>query len=383
MRRGRARVEGTAAPGFEAVADELQRSLDEDAAGGAALAAVVDGQPVVDLWGGDADARREPWQRDTLQLVFSGTKGFVALCLLMLIDRGVLALEAPVSRYWPAFAAAGKERVTVGQVVSHTAGLPGLRGGFHAADLLDGGEMTERIAAEAPFWAPGSRLAYHALTFGWLADGLVRRVDGRSVGRFFADEVASPLELELWIGLPPELEPRVAELLPADDFGLTYLGEEPEPLLEAVYGDLWAHAFPWNEAAFHQAEIPAANAIGTARSIARLYGCVAQGGELDGVTLLSPEAVRLGRRELSRGVCAVTRRPYAYGVGLELQTELMALGPMTDAFGHTGSGGSRHGCWPSERVGFSYAINVPQPEARDVRAQRLLAALGESLSRRG
>jgi CubicO group peptidase (beta-lactamase class C family) len=282
----------------------------------------------------------------------------------------------PVSRYWPEFAASGKGDVTVGQAVSHMAAVPGLRDGFEAPDLLDGGRMAERLAAEAPFWEPGTQIAYHALTYGWLCDELVRRLDGRSTGRFFAEELALPLGLDLWIGLPPELEEYVARLTPADDYGITYLGDEPEPLLDAVYGGLMA-GFRWNEPAFHVAEIPAANAIGTARSIARLYGCLASGGD----ELVSEEAVRSGRRELARGICAITRRPYAFGVGFELQTDLGRFGPPQDAFGHTGSGGSSHGAWPTEGVGFSFAMNELQPEARDRRAPRLLAALADSLSR--
>ena len=207
------------------------------------------------------------------------------------------------------------------------AALPGLRGGFTADDLLDPVRMSARTAAEAPFWEPGTQVAYHALTYGWLCDGLVRRVDGRSVGRFFAEEVAGPLGLDLWIGLPEEQEGRVARLVPRPTTGSRYLGDEPEPLLEAVYGGILGGGVGWNEPAFHRAEIPGANAIGDARSIARLYACLAQGGELDGVRLSPEETVRRGHAELSRGICAITRRPYAFGVGFELQTELMRFGP--------------------------------------------------------
>ncbi len=373
-------VQGWVGEGFEPVAAEFQRQLDERPDAGAAFAAVVDGHLVVDLWGGTADADSgTPWGEDTLQLIFSGTKGLIAVCLLLLLDRDALDLDAPIGRYWPQFVAADKEHLLVRHVVSHQAGLPGLRRPFAAADLLDGGRMTELVAREKPFWEPGTRLAYHALTFGWLCDGLIRHVDGRSAGRFFAEEVAAPLGLELWIGLPPELELRVARLRRAEDYGLTFLGDEPEPLLETVYGSLFAGEFPWNDPAFHQVEIPAANAIGTARSIARLYGCLAQGGEIDGVRLLSEQAVRLGRTEISRGICAITWRPYAFGVGFELQTELAALGPAAAAFGHTGAGGSSHGGWPAERAGFSFAMNELCSEERDDRARRLLVALHGSL----
>jgi CubicO group peptidase (beta-lactamase class C family) len=372
-----AEISGHVAGGFERVADELRATV---AGPGAAFAATVEGELVIDVWSGTADESGAPWQDDTMVLVFSGTKGLVAVCLLILVDRGLLELDAPVSRYWPEFAAAGKERLLVRHVVSHEAGLPGLLPPFSAADLLDGAGMAARLAGAAPFWEPGTRLAYHALTFGWLSGELVRRVDGRSLGTFFAEEVAAPLGLELWIGLPPELEPRVARLRPADGFGVTFIGDEPDPLLPALFGDLHG-AFVWNDPPYHETEIPAANAIGTARSLARLYGCLACDGELDGARLLSAETVRLGRTELSRGPCAVTHRPYAFGVGFELQTELLTLGPPPDAFGHTGSGGSRHGAWPGPRVGFSYAMRELRSEEGDDRGRRILAALAEAVAR--
>ncbi len=360
------------ADGYEGVAEAFRETL-VDSKGGSAFAAYVDRELVVDLWGGSADGGT-PWREDTLQLVFSGTKGLVATCLLILLERGELALDEPVRSYWPEF---GNEEVLVRHVVSHTAGLPGLRQWFELDDLLDGARMAQRVAAEPPLWPPGSRLAYHALTFGWLCGELVLRVDGRSVGTFLAEEVAAPLGLELWIGLPPQLEPRVACLHRADDYEVTFLGDEPEPLMQAVYGPLVrGEVDAWNEPAFHRAEIPAANAIGTARAIAHLYGCLACGGE----PLLSEETVRTGRAELSRGTCAVTRRPYAFGVGFELQTELEALGPPEDAFGHTGSGGSSHGAWPSKRVGFSYAMTELRSERSDDRARRVLAALHEAVT---
>jgi CubicO group peptidase (beta-lactamase class C family) len=371
-------VQGRVARGFEAVAEEFGRTLETGS--GAAFAALVDGEPAVDVWGGLADRDSgAPWREDTVQIVFSGTKGFVAVCLLVLIDRGVLDLAAPVARYWPEFAAAGKEDVLVRHVVSHVSGLPGLRRGFGPEELLDSRRLAAELALEEPLWEPGTQLAYHAFTYGWLCDELVRRVDGRSVARFFADEVAVPLGLELWIGLPQAHENRVARVQRAEGYGITFLGEEPEPLLEALYGDLLSGRFPWNDAAFQRAEIPAGNAIGTVRSIARLYACLAGGGELDGLRILSSDAVQLGRSELARGVCAVTRRPYAFGVGFELQTELRALGPPAAAFGHTGSGGSVHGAWPDELVGVSYAPNELRAESGDTRARRILAALAMAI----
>jgi CubicO group peptidase (beta-lactamase class C family) len=348
------------AAGFEGVAAEFDRALD---GGGAAFAAVVDGEPVVDLWGGGVE-------RETLLLIFSGTKGLVAVCMLILLERGLLELDAPVARYWPEF---DKPGALVRHVVSHTAGLPGLRRGFTASDLLDGRRMAGELAVEPAFWPPGERLAYHALTYGWLCDELIRRVDGRSTGRFFADEVARPLELELWIGLPAEQEHRVARLHRAEGYAPTALAEHPDPPLEVLYGNLAAE-FVWNDQAVHRTEIPAANAIGTARSIAQLYGNLER--------ILSAKTIELGRTELSRDLCAVTGRPYAFGVGFELQTELCTLGPPPAAFGHTGSGGSSHGAWPEERAGFSYAMTELRPEAVDGRARDVLAALAQALRER-
>jgi CubicO group peptidase (beta-lactamase class C family) len=330
------------APGFEAVAEAFESGF---------FAASVEGELVVDL--GD---------RDDLVLIFSGTKGLVALCLLVLIEEGRLRLDDPVAAYWPEFSSAD---VLVRHVVSHTAGLPGLMPPPELEELLDDERMASRVATQQPFWPPGERLAYHALTYGWLCGGLVRRIDGRSIGTFFADRVAKPLGLELWIGLPAALEPRVAELVRAPGYAVSFEGDDVS-LLEAQYGPVLTH-FPWNEPAFHAAEIAAANAIGTARSIALLYG------RLD--RILGPETLRLGRTELSRGLCAITRFPYAFGVGFELQTELGTLGPPADAFGHTGSGGSAHGAWPDERVGFSYAPTELRSVEGDYRARRLLAAL--------
>jgi CubicO group peptidase (beta-lactamase class C family) len=231
--------------------------------------------------------------------------------------------------------------------------------------------MSVAVAAEAPFWPPGARLAYHAFTYGWICDGLMRRVDGRSVGRFFAEEVAEPLGLELWIGLPDREEPRVVALERAEGYGVTVVGAEPAPLLGALYGD-FLHTFRWNDAALHRAEIPAANAIGTARAIATLYGSLRD--------VLSPGTLRLGRAQLSRGMCAVTGRPYAFGAGFELQTELTAFGPPPAAFGHTGSGGSTHGAWPDERVGFSFVPRRLRAEEGDERGRLLLQALYEAVA---
>jgi CubicO group peptidase (beta-lactamase class C family) len=378
-------VEGFVAPGFEAVAEEFRRNLHERGELGAAFSASRGPEPLVDIWGGIADRTSGAlWRGDTLPVVFSGTKGFVAVCLLKVIERGLLDLEEPVARYWPEFAAAGKDRILVRDVVSHMAGLPVITTPLQPVDLLEPERMTVLLATQEALPSAGVELYYHALTFGWLCGELVRRVDGRSVGRFFSDEISAPLDLELWIGLPAELEHRVAALELGRGWGST-LGESPSEvgdrsMLRRGNPPVFERgSFPWNSQSFHTAEIAGAGAIGTARSIARLYSCLAAGGEIDGIRILDEETVLLGRKELSRGHEAVVDAPLAFGVGFELQTERRRLGPPRDAFGHTGAGGSVHGAWPTQRVGFSYAMNLMRDDAPvDERAAALLRALYEA-----
>jgi CubicO group peptidase (beta-lactamase class C family) len=376
---------GYAAPAFEGVTAEFARNFAEREEVGAAFAAVRDGETVVDLYGGLADrAAGRPWTNDTLQLIFSGTKGLVAVCMLLLLEGGGLDLDASVARYWPEF---GKESVRVRDVVSHTARLPGIDVPIGLDAYPDFARMVGLLAAQEQSDDPRAAFCYHALTYGWLCGELVRRVDGRSIGRFFADEVAEPLGLELWIGLPEEREPRVSTLELNEGWPTrphhTARRQAEDGLTRSIWGNpptFDREAFPWNRRDYHAAEIPGANAIGTARSVARLYACLARGGELDGVRLLSEESVRLGRTELSRGRELVVDSPQAFGVGFQLQTEELPFGPPEDGFGHGGAGGSSHGAWPGLRVGFSYAMNGMRDDDRDDRAQSLLNALHEAVA---
>jgi CubicO group peptidase (beta-lactamase class C family) len=352
-------IEGFVAPGFEAVADAFRDNFAKRGELGAAFAAFRGGEAVVDLWGGIADrASGRAWKEDALQLVFSGTKGFVAVAALILIDRGLLDLDASVRSYWPEF---GKPQVRVRDVFGHTARLPGFATPVSVAELTDDRRLAALLAAQSQSDDPRAALCYHALTYGWLSGELIRRVAGRSVGRFFAEEVATPLAIDLWIGLPPEAEHRVTTLELASDWGQTgHLNPESyanDPLLASVWGNpemLSAKSFPWNDPAFHRAEIPGANGIGTARSIARLYACLADGG----APLCSRETVRLGRTMVSEGFDQLHDEARRFGVGFQLQTETMSYGPPPDAFGHGGAGGSVHGAWPSLGVGYSYAMNL-------------------------
>jgi CubicO group peptidase (beta-lactamase class C family) len=375
--RNGSEIHGRAAPGFEEVADEFARNFAERDEVGAAFAAVRDGETVVDLWGGLADrSAGRPWREDTLQLVFSGTKGLVAVCVLLAIERRLLELDAQVSRYWPAF---GKDAIRVRDVVSHTARLPGLDAPAGLDDLTDPERMARRLEAQEPSDDPRAAFCYHALTYGWLCGELIRRVDGRTVGRFFADEVAAPLGLELWLGLPAEHEHRVSTIELAPDWprsvALRAKTHARDPLARSIWGNppvFDPDLFPWNRRDFHAAEIPAVGAIGTARSLATMYA------SLDRV--LRPETLALARTPLAGGFDEVHRAERSFGVGFALQQRPLGPGETRDEVGHGGAGGSGHAAWPEAGVGFSYAMNLLRDdEPRDPRAHALLAALHRSL----
>ena len=373
-------LHGFVTRGFERVRDVFRQNFEERGELGAAFSAVRDGEPIVDLWGGVADrGSGRPWGSDTLQIIFSGSKGLVAMCILLLLERHQLDLDQPVARYWPEFAAGGKESVSVRDIVAHTSRLPGIETPLTWRQATDHRMVAELLAAQAQSEDPRAATAYHSLTFGWLCGELVRRVDGRSVGRFFADEFATPLELDLWIGLPSELERHVSTVELAPDWGPARLTSPEElaadPLARAVANPTRyspPDGFPWNEVAWHSAEVPAANAIGTARSIARLYGSLDQ--------ILSPQMLSFARSPLSTREDLLNRRWTSFGVGFQLQTDELALGPPRDAFGHGGAGGSKHGCWPKEQVGFSYAMNLLHADEKaDSRGRSLLGALYSAL----
>jgi CubicO group peptidase (beta-lactamase class C family) len=373
------RVEGFVASGFEAVAEEFRRNFDERGDLGAAFAATCQGEPVVDLWGGTADSKDgRPWGHDTLQIIFSGSKGLVSVCILLLLERRQLDLDRAVAYYWPEFATAGKERVLVRDVVAHTARLPGIDTPITWQQATDDRMVVGLLAAQPQSPDPRAATAYHALTFGWLCGELVRRADGRSIGRFFAEEVAKPLALDIWIGLPPELEPRVSRVELTSTWGSRALSAEQldaDALARAVANPVryrMPYAFPWNEPAWHAAEVPAANAIATARSMARLYGSLDQ--------VLSPGMLELARTPHSSRMDLLNDRWNSFGVGFQLQTDELVLGPPGDAFGHGGSGGSLHGCWPTQGTGFSYAMNLLSDDpTMDHRGAALLGALYRSL----
>jgi CubicO group peptidase (beta-lactamase class C family) len=373
-------VEGTCAPRFAAVREAFAANFEAGREVGASFAATLDGEPIVDLWGGHADAARSrPWERDTIVNVFSTTKAMTALVAHMCVDRGLLDLDAPVARYWPEFAAAGKSAIPVRQVMSHTAGLAGLTPRLPTEALFDWTRMTDALAAEAPWWPPGSRSGYHAMTFGYLVGELVRRVTGVTLGTFFRDEVARRLGVDFHIGLPASEDGRVAEMVapPRSEAALTL---DTASLAGRVLSNPPLRPDAANRAEWRRAEIPAANGHGNARSVARVLAALALGGTLAGTRLLREETLRRAIEEQCHGKDLVLGRTFRWGVGFMLTSPEMPFGPNPHIFGHGGWGGSLGFADLDARVSWAYVMNRMSPGTTgDARAAGMIAALYGSL----
>lgn len=386
--RGGAEIQGYVAPGFEVVRQAFHENFLLRGDRGAAFAAMRAGEVVVDLWGGLAD-RTRPWTRDTILNIFSGTKALVAGCVLKLIESGQLGLDEPVCRYWPEFAQGGKERVLVRHVMSHGTGVPGVSERLSLDTLLDYEAVEGLLAGQALSNDPSAFNCYHPFTIGWLCGALVRRTDGRSLGRYFHEEFARPLALDTWIGLPAEHEPRVGAVHIAPDWpawgaNLTE-AQSADPVRRSIWENppMFVEPMVWNQRRVHAAEVGGAGAISSARSMARYLQCLALEGELDGVRVLRPETIRLGRTQTSAFVDPYLNEPMAFGVGLLVQSRLKVLGQDPAAFGHTGAGGSVHGAWPSSRTSFSYVMNELRNDPDWTRARPLLASLETAIARLG
>jgi CubicO group peptidase (beta-lactamase class C family) len=384
-------ISGTCDAAFEGVRQAFEANFRAPGEVGAAVAVVVDGRPVVELWGGHADqARSRAWERDTLVNVYSTTKGMAALCAQRLVDAGALDLDAPVARYWPEFAAAGKGEIPVRWLLSHRAGLAAVRDPLPGEALYDWDAMCRALAAETPWWQPGERHGYHAVTFGWLVGEVVRRIDGRSLGRYFREEVAGPLGADFHIGLPDALHARVAEMGPiplpepgAESASLTALMlSDPEGVSARAFLNPPSLALGPNVPAWRRAEIPGANGHATALGIARIYGALARGGEQDGVRVLSRAGIERCREQQSCGLDHVLRISTRIGQGFMLSQALplASFGPNPGSFGHPGAGGSVGFADPEARVGFGYVMNRMGPHILlDPRADRLIDAVYDAL----
>ena len=359
---------GTVDDGFEPVADAFLANFRAPGEIGAAVCVYRDGRPVVDLWAGLADRDQgRQWESDTPVLTFSSTKGFTAACANLLVERGVLELDAPIASYWPEFAENGKESIPVRWILCHKAGVPAVDATLTLGQVLAWDPVVAAVARQKPEWPPGTDHGYHARTFGWIVGELVRRVTGCTLGQFLAAEISGPLGLDFRVGLPAAEEARLATLYPARQEPI-----DPKSLLGRVmYGpsNLFADNQVWNRPELHAAEMPSSNGIGTAHALARHYAALV--GEVDGVRTLRPETVAAAGEEQATGVDRVLGQPTRFGLGFMLDEV-----PGRRVLGHPGSGGSLGFADPDAGIGFGYVMNrmiATGPE--DGRAARLAEAV--------
>src|SRR4051812_28375175 len=385
-----AQVEGHVEPGFEGVKDAFAANFEQHGEVGAAFALHVGGKKVVDLWGGTADvASARPYTEDSLQLVFSTTKGATAMCANLLAERGELDIDAPVATYWPEFAQAGKESIPVRMLLCHQAGLYTVDKAPAYADTLKWDPIVEALAAQAPLWEPGTQHGYHALTYGWLVGEVVRRVSGKSIGQFFQDEFAKPLGLDFWIGLPKDQHDRVAPLVAMDvpsDPAAVAMAEQftgPDTIMGKALSASGALTSPDGDNSFNRpdmwsAEIPAANGITNARSLSRVYASLI--GEVDGVRTLKPETVaKASEVQDTFNDTVLMGMPTRFGLGFMLSSDFAPFGGPR-SFGHPGAGGSVGFADPDAGLAFGYVMNKMQQNlAGDPRTLTLIEASYKAL----
>ncbi|MFD7616730.1 serine hydrolase domain-containing protein [Streptomyces sp. NPDC059802] len=385
-------VRGTVAAGFEPVRDAFIRNFEQRGERGAAVTVYRDGHKVVDLWAGTRDVDGvEPWAVDTVQIVRSAGKGIAAAVPLLLHQRGQVDLDAPVGTYWPEFKAAGKERVLVRHLLSHRAGLAALDCPLTPSEAADGISGPQAVAAQRPQWEPGTDHGYHAQTYSWLIGELVRRVTGRTVGRWIAEEIARPLGLDFWFGLPADEAHRIGRIGPveppaaAGNTGI--LRVRPKRSVAEAYRDpqsLTRRAFgaidplpDENDPGYRAAELPASNGIATARALARCYAAMI--GPVDGHRLFAPATLTLARTEESAGPDRVLVVNTRFGLGYMLHgpsAPLLAPG----SFGHPGRGGSLGFADPESGIALGYVTNgLQKGVTADPRAQALVRAVRSAL----
>ncbi|HEY8927390.1 MAG TPA: serine hydrolase domain-containing protein [Polyangia bacterium] len=357
---------------FDAVARAFERNFSERGEVGASVCVYLRGRPVVDLWAGLADREAgRAWTRETMVMTSSTTKGFAATVAHLLVERGLLDLDAPVASYWPEFAASGKQDVLVRWALSHRAGIPVLDHAPSLGDILAWTPVVAAVTNQRPLWTPGSAHGYHVQTFGWIVGELVRRITGKTIGRLYADEIASRFGIDYWIGLPAEHRDRVATCYPPPP---AVVSRWPATMLRALGG--WTTR-QMNLPEVQEAEIPSSNGIGTAHAIARHYAALI--GEVDGARIVGPRTLAAACQVQSDGLDQVLGAPTRCGLGFALPPSLgVASGPRS--FGHPGAGGSLGFADPEAEVAFGYAPNqMSGVVVGDARAASLVEALYRGL----
>lgn len=361
---------------YAAVRATLEGSLASGADIGACFCATQDGETVVDIWGGFADeARTRPWEKDTIVNVYSTTKTMTALTALLLADRGALDFDAPVARYWPEFAANGKDRVKVSHLMSHAAGLSGWKEPITKEDLYDWEKCTALLAAQAPYWEPGTAAGYHALTQGYLVGEVVRRITGKSLGTVFREEIAGPLGADFHIGLPASEDARVAELIPPPPGSGIGSGIQTE-LQKNMSNNPGIDPLLTRTRAWRGAEIPAAGGTGNARSVAQIHTILANGGVAKGKRFLSEAGCRKALELQIEGEDLILGMPARFGMGFGLAGGVVPFrNPNTIYWG--GYGGSIIVIDMDARATYSYVMNKMAPTTTgDIRGFSLMLAMG-------
>ncbi|MFX1406220.1 MAG: serine hydrolase domain-containing protein [Promethearchaeota archaeon] len=345
---------------FEKVKETFAKNFQLGLEIGASFAVMLEGKMVVDLWSGFTDAAQtQPWQEDTIVNVFSTTKVMTALCVHILVDKGLIDLDAPVANYWPEFAQAGKKELPVRYLLSHTAGLPGFDKEINIDVLYDWNQIVDLLASQKPWWKPGSRSGYHSITFGYLLGEIIRRVTGKSVGTFFMEEVAQPLNIDFHIGLSEEDQSRVAEIIPPDDsvskFKMFLFKLFFKTTFKVMFNPVLLNK-DFNSPNWRAAEIPASNGHGNARSIAKVGAVIACGGQLDNKRILSFPTIENAIKEQIHGRdIVIFRQPKSWGLGFGLSHDIYLQGPRS--FYWSGLGGSYCIMDLEKKLSISYAMN--------------------------
>jgi len=374
-------IDGTCDASFEPVRAAFAQNFAARGETGAAICVTAGGRVVADLWGGwTTSARRTPWRPDTLVNFFSVGKGMMSVLAARLAGTGLLDTDAPVARYWPEFGAAGKESVTVRQLLSHQAGVPAVRRRLPPGAMLDWAVMTGAIAEQVPWWQPGTAHGYHVNTFGFAVGEVLRRASGRTVGALLREEVAGPLGADVYVGLPAAQHGRVADFewpgaLPAEE-------DRPdlpdEQLMEhnAYFnpGGL-SGAGVVNTASWREAELPSTNGHGSARGVARVYAALAAGGTIDGVTIVDRGALADATAEQVYGLDRILHRPSRFGLGFQLTQPERPMGHGTEGFGHFGAGGSLGFCDPAAGIAVGYVTGQMGPRWQNPRNRALIDAI--------
>jgi CubicO group peptidase (beta-lactamase class C family) len=373
-------VQGVTGERFAPVREAFEANLASGADVGAAFCATLEGETVVDLWGGFADAAEtQPWQRDTIVNVYSTTKTMTALSALLVADRGDLDFDAPVARYWPEFAANGKAEVKVSHLMAHSAGLSGWREPMTTEDLYDWEKATALLAAQAPLWEPGTASGYHAITQGYLVGEVVRRITGQSLGTFFRKEIAEPLGADFHIGLPASEDARVAELIPPPRGQAAGDGQQSE--IQAItFNNPVIDVSATRTRAWRGAEIPAAGGTGNARSVAEIHTILANGGVAKGKRFMSEAGCRKALELQIEGPDLMLSGPARFGMGFGLAGGVLPLPNPDDSMFWGGYGGSLILIDMKARTTIAYAMNkMAGTTTGDMRAFGLAMAMWGAL----